>query len=89
MSLAAGQFVCSSRAGLIAAISSEKRRGLRDDRSRHHQPCNTGGYDFWLNVLSHGDQSNVRGMVCSFITAAEYQLRFDPVITQTNRDCSQ
>jgi hypothetical protein len=35
-----------------------------------------GGYDFWLNVLNNRDPNNYRGMVCAFLTSAEYQLRF-------------
>jgi hypothetical protein len=27
-------------------------------------------------------------MACSFITSAEYQLRFSPVVTHTNGECS-
>ena len=45
------------------------------------------GYQFWLNVLNTtGDH---RGMVCSFITSAEYQRRFSPVVTHSNAECSQ
>lgn len=50
-----------------------------------------GGYDFWLNILNNrlpNDQSGYRGMVCAFLTAAEYQLRFGSAITHTNQDCS-
>jgi hypothetical protein len=46
------------------------------------------GYDFWLNVLNNRDPNNYRGMVCSFITSAEYQLRFGPVVTSTNAQCA-
>ncbi len=46
------------------------------------------GYDFWLNVLNNREPSNFRGMVCSFITSAEYQLRFGTQVTRANRDCS-
>ena len=46
-----------------------------------------GGYDFWLNVLNDGDRNNYRGMVCSFITSAEYQRRFSPVVTRSNAEC--
>ena len=46
------------------------------------------GYEFWLNVLNNGGQGNYRGMVCSFITSAEYQNRFSPVLTHRNADCS-
>ncbi|HEX8097094.1 MAG TPA: DUF4214 domain-containing protein, partial [Pyrinomonadaceae bacterium] len=46
------------------------------------------GYDFWLNVLSNKEPNNYRGMVCSFITSAEYQKRFGSVVTRTNSECS-
>jgi hypothetical protein len=45
------------------------------------------GYDFWLNVLSNKEPGNYRGMVCSFITSAEYQGRFGSVLTHSNREC--
>jgi uncharacterized delta-60 repeat protein len=44
------------------------------------------GYDFWLNVLNNAP-TNYRGMVCSFVTSAEYQQRFAPVVTHTNAEC--
>ncbi len=46
------------------------------------------GYDFWLNVVNNLEQNNYRGMVCSFITSAEYQLRFAPLVTRTNAECA-
>ena len=45
------------------------------------------GYSFWLNILNNG--GNHRGMVCSFITSAEYQRRFSPVVTHSNSECGQ
>ncbi|MDQ2856078.1 MAG: hypothetical protein M3R68_07095 [Acidobacteriota bacterium] len=48
-----------------------------------------GGYDFWLNILNASQPRNFRGMVCSFITSTEYQLRFGPSVTRSNQDCSQ
>jgi Metallo-peptidase family M12/Calx-beta domain/Domain of unknown function (DUF4214)/Reprolysin family propeptide len=48
-----------------------------------------GGYDFWLNVLNHQEPNNLSGMVCAFLTSAEYQLRFSPIVTRSNRECSQ
>ena len=47
------------------------------------------GYDFWLNILNHRDTNNYRGMVCSFITSAEYQRRFSPVLTHSNSECGR
>ena len=46
-----------------------------------------GGYDFWLNVLNNRAPGNFRGMVCSFITSAEYQMRFGTGVTRSNQDC--
>jgi hypothetical protein len=47
------------------------------------------GYTFWLNVLNSRDAGNYRGMVCSFITAAEYQLRFGQIVTRSNAECGE
>ena len=47
------------------------------------------GFDFWLNVLDNSDPGNYRGMVCSFITSAEYQRRFSTVVSHTNAECGQ
>jgi Carboxypeptidase regulatory-like domain/Domain of unknown function (DUF4214) len=45
------------------------------------------GFEFWLDVLNRtGDH---RGMVCSFLTSAEYQRRFSSVVTHSNADCSR
>lgn len=48
-----------------------------------------GGYLFWLDVLNNQDPDNYRGMICSFLTSAEYQRRFAPLLTRTNADCAQ
>lgn len=48
-----------------------------------------GGYDFWLDVVNNREPNNYRGMVCSFITSSEYQLRFGSVVTRSNSDCSK
>ena len=45
------------------------------------------GYDFWLGILNQ-QPANLRGMVCAFITAQEYQERFSPVSTRTNALCA-
>jgi uncharacterized protein DUF4214 len=47
-----------------------------------------GGYDFWLNVLNNREPNNYRGMVCAFITSAEYQRRFGALVTRTDRECN-
>jgi len=49
----------------------------------------SGGLDFWLNVLNNREPNNYRGMVCSFITSREYQERFSAVITHTDTECGQ
>ena len=55
--------------------------------------ADTDGYRFWLNVLNesgtNGDPVNYRGMVCSFITSAEYQRRFSSVVTHSNAECGR
>ena len=48
-----------------------------------------GGFQFWLNVLNKREPNNFLGMVCSFITSAEYQKRFSSIITHSNQECSQ
>jgi hypothetical protein len=46
-----------------------------------------GGYDFWLNVLNQ-QPDNARGMVCAFITSAEYQQRFAAATPRNNGECA-
>ena len=46
-----------------------------------------GGYDFWLDVLSNREPGNVRGMVCAFITSAEYQNRFGLSRSHSDAEC--
>ncbi len=46
-----------------------------------------GGFQFWLDVLNNREPNNYRGMVCAFLTSAEYQQRFSSVITRTDHDC--
>lgn len=45
------------------------------------------GYDFWIDVVNNRAVNNYLGMVCSFVTSAEFQLRFGSAITHTNADC--
>ncbi|MEA2176200.1 MAG: hypothetical protein QOD00_3792 [Blastocatellia bacterium] len=47
-----------------------------------------GGYLFWLDVLNNKVPNNYRGMVCAFITSAEYQDRFSSLRTRNDRICS-
>jgi hypothetical protein len=46
------------------------------------------GYLFWLNVLNNKEPNNYRGMVCSFLTSAEYQQRFGTSVTHFNSECA-
>jgi uncharacterized repeat protein (TIGR01451 family) len=46
------------------------------------------GYAFWLDVLTNREPNNYHGMVCSFITSAEYQLRFSSIVTHSNIECA-
>ena len=46
-----------------------------------------GGYDFWLDVINNRIPNNYTSMICGFVTSAEYQLRFAPVVSRTNADC--
>lgn len=48
-----------------------------------------GGYAFWLNVLDNREPGNFRGMVCAFVTSAEYQRRFSTLVTRTDAECSR
>jgi hypothetical protein len=48
-----------------------------------------GGYRFWLNVLNTKEPNNYVGMVCSFITSAEYQARFSSYAAHSNRECAR
>jgi hypothetical protein len=46
------------------------------------------GYQFWLDKLN-AQPGNFRGMVCAFITSAEYQHRFSPNATHNNLECGR
>jgi hypothetical protein len=51
-----------------------------------------GGFDFWRAQLDKYPLRSVdiqHAMACSFITSAEYQNRFSPVVTHTNQECPQ
>ena len=47
-----------------------------------------GGYRFWLEVMNETG-GDYRGMVCSFITSAEYQERFSAYSSRTNAECGR
>jgi hypothetical protein len=51
-----------------------------------------GGLLFWLNQVNRFPLRSTgiqNAMVCSFITSAEYQLRFGTVVTHSNKECPQ
>ena len=54
-----------------------------------HRDLDQSGYDFWLDVLNNREPNNYHGMVCSFVTSTEYQLRFGSAVTRSNGDCGQ
>jgi dipeptidyl aminopeptidase/acylaminoacyl peptidase len=46
------------------------------------------GYAFWLDVVNNREPNNYAGMVCAFITSAEYQQRFSSTVTVSNAQCA-
>ena len=51
-----------------------------------------GGLLFWLGQVNSAalrDVNKQHAMVCSFLTSAEYQLRFSSVVTHSNAECPQ
>jgi hypothetical protein len=47
-----------------------------------------GGYDFWLGILNNPSVSNIRSMVCAFLTSTEYQERFSSLVPRDDKDCA-
>lgn len=50
------------------------------------------GFSFWLDKVNKFPLRDVgvqHAMACSFITSAEYQLRFSSAVTRTNKECPQ
>ena len=49
------------------------------------------GFNFWLGQVNSAPPHDVprqHAMVCSFVTSAEYQLRFSSVVTHNNGECA-
>jgi subtilisin family serine protease len=46
-----------------------------------------GGFLFWLDVLNNHVPGNFQGMVCAFITSAEYQRRFSNLTPHNDSEC--
>ncbi len=45
------------------------------------------GYNFWLDVLNNRVPGNFQGMVCAFLTSAEYQHRFSALAPRNDHEC--
>jgi subtilisin family serine protease len=45
------------------------------------------GFQFWLDVLNNRVPGNFQGMVCAFITSAEYQRRFSALTPHSDVEC--
>ncbi len=54
-----------------------------------HRDADTGGYQFWLDVLNNRVPGNYRSMVCAFLTSSEYQRQFSTIVTHSNAECAQ
>ena len=49
-----------------------------------------GGFLFWLGKINAApvrDGVTQNGLVCSFVTSPEYQLRFGPIVPRGNQEC--
>ncbi|HMF56099.1 MAG TPA: DUF4214 domain-containing protein [Pyrinomonadaceae bacterium] len=51
--------------------------------------ADSGGFNFWLDVLNNRVPGNYQSMVCAFLTSSEYQQRFSSVVTRFNSECGQ
>jgi hypothetical protein len=92
----AGGDLIASRAAVMRSLADHEAFKQSQDNQAFvlteyfaylHRDIDPGGYDFWVNVLNSGDRRNYRGMVCSFITATEYQRRFSAVVSHSNGEC--
>jgi hypothetical protein len=91
-----GEYLLFGRAGVVRGVIDDFRlRAAEYNRAfvlaqyfgYLRRDPDQGGYNFWLGVLN-ANPTNATGMVCAFITSAEYQLRFGSAITRTNADCA-
>jgi subtilisin family serine protease len=74
----------------VAVINAEFNRAfvLMQYFGYLQREADQGGYDFWLDVLNNREPNDYPAMICAFLTSVEYQVRFAPVITRTNAECS-
>lgn len=72
-------------------VNAERNRAfvLSEYFSYLRRDSDAGGYNFWLNVLNNREPNNYRGMVCSYMTSAEYQQRTFPIATDGNFECGE
>ena len=93
-----GSNTVSSRAAVVRAIADNARFKqaqynaafvLTEYFSYLRRDPDQGGYTFWVNVLNNGTPGNYVGMVCSFVTSAEYQRRFGSLVSHSNAECGQ
>jgi hypothetical protein len=91
-----GASIASSRAAVVKIIADNATFKqsqynsafvLTEYFSYLRRDIDQDGYDFWVSVLNSGDPGNYRGMVCSFVTSAEYQRRFSAVVSHSNSEC--
>ena len=75
----------AAEAGTFVAAEYNKAFVLFEYYGYLRRNVDQGGYAFWLDVLNRGAGS--RGMVCSFLTSGEYQMRFSTVVTRSNAEC--
>ena len=78
----------ASEASVFVAAEYNKAFVLIEYFGYLRRDLDQDGYGFWLGVLNNGAPNNYRGMVCAFLTSAEYQRRFSTVVTRSNASCS-
>ncbi len=93
-----GDSLNAARAGVVRQLSdteafrqAEYNRAfvLTEYFSYLRRDPDQGGFDFWVNVLDNREPGNFRGMVCAFITSAEYQLRFSSTVSRNDEECGR
>lgn len=77
----------AAEAGMFVSAEYNKAFVLMEYFGYLQRGEDQSGYNFWLNALNQGGASNYQGMVCSFLTSAEYQNRFSSVIARNNSEC--
>ena len=90
--------VCASR---LTPLAHFVLRGAYEGRNPHplfdgayylRRNPDIAGFLFWQSQINQAPVRDVpkqNALVCSFITAAEYQFRFGPNAPRTNSECPQ